>query len=453
MSYSVPSTARVLEPSRSQRRETETTIAVGDVRERRTRRWYGVTAVAFLALGLGLVTRAPTLVLASVFGLGFAAYARLAPAPPVTVSLERTLSDPTPAPGAVVHVDVTIRNESSRTIPDCRVVDGVPPGLAVVEGTPRHAAVLRPGDETTFTYAVEATRGTHRFDPLLFASYDVSGATERATAVDDETSLTAVEPLPDPSVSLPLRSQLTRHTGTVPSSAGGAGIEFAAVREYRRGDPFNRIDWNRTARTGELTTIEYRVERTASVVVLVDARAVAYAAPSADAVSAVDRSLETARALTAAALADGHRVGLAALSPHECWLAPGSGNDHRARLTTMLATHEAFAYAPPTDRFDPQVAINRLKSHLSGDTQVVLCSPLCDDFAVATAVRLEAGAHRVTVLSPDPTADDTPGHRLERLERRERVSDLRRRGIPVVDWDPSTTLERTLARATRGWSP
>jgi len=60
---------------------------------------------------------------------------------------------------------------------------------------------------------------------------------------------------------LPLRGLTTKYHGRVPTDVGGAGVEFHATREYRRGDPVKRIDWNRRARTGELATLELREER------------------------------------------------------------------------------------------------------------------------------------------------------------------------------------------------
>ena len=50
----------------------------------------------------------------------------------------------------------------------------------------------------------------------------------------------------------------------------GHGIEFAEVREYEPGDPFNAIDWKVTARTGRPFVKRFVEERELNVVLAVD---------------------------------------------------------------------------------------------------------------------------------------------------------------------------------------
>ncbi|MCU4740958.1 DUF58 domain-containing protein [Halobacteria archaeon AArc-m2/3/4] len=478
MSYSIPHTARVTGLLDGTHDPSENAIAVGETRERKTRRWYGVTVFALIALGLGLILTTPSLLLASALGLAFTAYGRVTAPPPSSLSIDRTVSDPDPEPGDVVRITVRVRNDASRPIFDCRVIDGVPSSVSVVEGSPRHGTVLRSGGETEFTYAIEATRGDHVFDPALVVARDASGATERTTAVEATTSVSCTPRLPADPVSIPVRSQLTRYTGRVTSETDGPGIEFSAVREYRRGDAFNRIDWNRTARTGELATVEYRTERAASVVLLVDARASTYRSAGVRSVSAfesesgsdldpdpdpdsntpsgsqsaLERSVEAARTAAASLFSAGHGVGLMAMSPHGCWIPPARADDHRVRIRNALATHDAFSPISPTDSFDTQSFRQALHKRVSEDAQIIVFSPLCDDYVAQTTIRLDARRQRVTVISPDPTTDDSPGHQLARIDRALRVTSVRSRGIPVVDWTHGTSLEQAVARTKRRWS-
>jgi len=59
----------------------------------------------------------------------------------------------------------------------------------------------------------------------------------------------------------------------------------------------------------------------------------------------------------------------------------------------------------------------------------------------------------VTVLSPDPTADRTAGHRLARVARGLRLRELRSRGIPVIDWAVDEPVDVALARSNRREGP
>jgi len=123
-----------------------------------THRWRGVLAVTLVAGGLALVAKRPALLLSAVVGVVFVAYARVTPPPSPAIELDRGLDGASPSHGDRVDVTTTVRNVGDRTLFDLRIVDGVPPALAVVDGTPRHGTVLRPGESATFSYAVAARR-------------------------------------------------------------------------------------------------------------------------------------------------------------------------------------------------------------------------------------------------------------------------------------------------------
>ncbi|USZ69206.1 DUF58 domain-containing protein [Halorussus salilacus] len=417
---------------------------------RETNRWRGVSAVALLAGGLGIVFNNPLVLLSGVVGVAFAAYTRTAGTPAVALDATRTVSDDEPLPGDEVAVQLAVENVGDATLADLRVVDGVPDALPVTDGSARLGTALRPGKTAHLTYAVEAERGDHAFDPVQVVARDFSGATEVETEVECETTLTCVPKL-GTTVDVPLRAQTTRYTGRVTTDTGGSGVEFYGTREYRRGDPLSRVDWNRLARTGDLTTVEFREERAASVVVVVDTREEAYLAPGEGERNAVQHGVDAAGKAVTRLLDAGDRVGIAAFGPVTCWLAPGSGNDHRARVRDLLATHPAFSPAPSEGAFYPTTRLAWLRKRLPASSQVLFVSPLCDDFAATAARRLDAEGHLVTVLAPDPTAVGTPGQRLARTLRARRVSDLRASGLRVVDWDTDDALGAALERTARRW--
>lgn len=412
-----------------------------------TRRWRGIVGVTLLIGGIGLATDRPSLVLVSAVGVAFAVYPRLSPAPPSTPTLEieRRLSDRAPTPGESVEVTVTVSNAGDDWLFDLRIVDGVPPALTVTSGSPRYGGPLRPGGEATFSYVVNAEEGKHGFDPATAVVRDLSGAHEVETTVAAESEIDCTVARGTP----PKRNLAIEDAGDLLTDQGGVGIEFHQTREYRRGDSMSRIDWKRFARVGELTTVEYREERSASVVLLVDARAESYRARE-DEPHAVVRSVAAAQRLTGALLTGRNRVGVAALGREDCWLAPGAGTDHQTRAMRLLATHPAFAASPPGDDDGPPVEdqIARVRRQLRPDMQVTFLTPLCDDGAVMAASRLEAHGHSVTVMSPDATSSETPGQRLAATERTNRITSLRRREIPVVDWSADDGLAAAVAKAS-----
>lgn len=423
--------------------------AGGDVR-RDTDHWTGVSVVALLGIGVGVLAQRPELVLVGAVGIGYAAYAHTTTDLAVSLAVDREVSTTTPAPGDDVDVTLTLTNEGDGMLFDLRVVDGVPGALGVTGGSPRLGTTLRPGESRTLSYTVTARRGRHEFDPTLVVARDVAGAVEREIYAPAETTLTCVPPLRPLSEPLPLRAGAARYAGQVQTASGGAGVEFYATREYRRGDPLNRIDWNRHARTGELATLDFREERAATVVAVVDTRPRAFVAPDDYGEPAVDRSIEAAGRTIATLLDNGNRVGLAAMGESDSWLAPASGTDHRVRAQERLATHPAFDSTRREESDHLLYWKREFQRRLSPGTQVVLFSPLCDDAPARFARQLDAAGYPATVVALDPTADRTPGHRLARVGRQLRIADLRGANIPVVDWPWESTIDAALARYDGG---
>jgi len=437
---------------------TRAVVADGSgVEESVTGRWRAAVPVALAFVGLGLAVRQPPVVLSGVVALGFAAYARASEPASSSLVVERTTDADRPDPGDVVDVTVTVRNEGDRTIADLRIVDGVPPGLPVVEGSPRHGTTLRPGESTTVGYAVRVRRGVHEFDPVYAVVRGYAGTTARvrllAAAEGADPAIACVPPLRGLPVPVPLFEQSGDYLGRIPA-AGGEGIEFHATREYRPGDPTNRIDWNRLARSpdDELTTVEFREERAATVALVVDALPSAYLAADPDGPGAIEHAVGAAGRLFGSLLDAGDRVSIAALGPTPAWLDPDLGPEHRKRAEELLATDPAFPPTTPAADDLPPYWVREFHRRFPRETQVVLLSSLCDGRYRFVIRRLRAYGHPVTVVSPDVTVDGTVGQRLVRLERRFRIEALREAGVRVVDWDPDEELAVALGRAATRWS-
>ncbi|MFP9192856.1 DUF58 domain-containing protein [Natrialbaceae archaeon A-CW1-1] len=442
-----------------------TTLSVSEVTERAAREtgyWTGVGALSLLAVGIGAIAESPGVVLAGVVGVGYAGSAHLRVAPHPNISLERTLSNETPDPGEEVAVTVTITNESASFIPDLRLIDGVPAGLALTDGSARLGTSLRPEESVTLEYTVTARRGTHTFDPALVITRDLSRSSERECYVGTETTLVSQPLLRPLAATMPLRPAAAAFSGQLTTAEAGEGMQFHSVREYRRNDPLNRIDWNRHARSGELATLEFHEERAARVLILIDARKASYLAPKPDAPHAVDRAVEAAGLIAASLLDAGDTVGLAALGPvnrtdtrqinlrDTCWLAPSSGQHHRIQFSELLASHPQFATEPPRGKTQWQPQLRMIRRRLSAETQILFISPLCDATATRIVRRLDARGHALTVLSPDPTAERTTSQQLARVARRIRRFDLQRAGVPVIDWPADETIDEVIARANAG---
>ncbi|MFB6138743.1 MAG: DUF58 domain-containing protein [Halobacteriaceae archaeon] len=440
----------------------------------------GLGVVTVLAVLGGLGFESPGLLFAAALGVAYAAAAR-ATAPPspgggsdgagdsegdagtsAPVVVRRSFDDGSPAPGDEVEVTVAVGNRGSAFLPQVRVVDALPDGAALVEGAPRHATALRPGEVSRFTYAVTLERGEHEWgDPTVTTANHLGGRERTAAVAADASSLRAVPE--EPPQHLPVRALGSLFAGRIETDEGGQGLEFHATREYRRGDPRRRVDWRHLAKTGDLATLEFRQERQATAVLVVDARPEAHRSPGDDPRSAVEFELRAARAVFEGLLDAGNLVGINVLAREDVWLPPATGRAHRARGSELLATHDVVTAAPDGDAlfasFRPDRSeelkrrrIDRLDGRLPGSGEVLVFSPCCDDYICRVARQLVGRGHAVTVVSPDPTLRDTPGHRFAATRRAFRLRDLRRHGVRVLDWPPDEPLAVAAERAERRWS-
>lgn len=411
----------------------------------RTQRWRTAFVFVLVTSSAGVYLERPLLLLASIIGLAYTAYPLLLPTPTVALALSRTVTDKTPAHGESVTVTVTVTNTGEYTLPDVRLIDGVPTYLTVTDGTARHTAALRPGASTNFRYTVNAKHGVHHFESAIAIVHDISGRTRIQTEIEAETE-TAVTDTLDCSVeisTLRSRRQTQQRVGRTVADVSGAGVEFYQTRAYQPGDPSNRIDWRRFARTRELTTIEFREERLRTIILCLDARSSAVRRKRVDEPHAVAYSIAVATEVLSVLLDRGERVGVAVFSDDFSWLAPSTGSQHQAQASHLLQMHRGCSATQQKSTETATPYAEQLGTFLgqSNDTvDVILFSPLLDDFGMTAAERFEAKGHSVTVISPDVTMSETLGGEFTQIERRNRVQSLRNIQVPVCDWTPGDRI-------------
>ena len=411
----------------------------------RTHRWRVAFAFVLFTSTAGLYLEAPLVFLTSLLGVAYAGYPLFVGAPTVDLELSRTVTDETPNHGDPVTVTVTITNTGPRTLVDLRIIDGVPALLTVIDGTPRHTAALRPGASTTFQYTVAAKHGSHRFNPTKVIAHDISGNTRVETEVTAGEQTTIREEL-ECTVDLrafQLRRQARQYAGQTPAEAGESGLEFQQIRAYQPGDSMHRIDWKRYARIGELTTVEFREEHRTAVVLCLDARQNAIRAAAANDPHAVAYCVAAAQQVCSTLEQQSEQVGVAIFGSEFNWQAPSAGREHYAQIEQLLIDHEYDQPIPvagdDTTAFSTE-QVQQLIAQIQGNVEVVVFSPLVDEFGETAAQQLDAQGYAVTVISPDVTTNKTVGEEFVRIERANRVQMLRNRDVPVANWSPEKPL-------------
>jgi len=445
-------------------------------------RW-GVGLLATLALAaVGLLYANATLFAVTLVPLSYVLYGAVSGLPEDRrLSVERSMSSATPASGTPVEVQLTVENDSESVLPDVRLVDGVPDELVVTEGTPRLCTSLSPGERRTLTYSVVARRGTYTFEKPVVRLRSLAGSDRETTELDatGDDEFVCLSPLETG----PQQRRTTPHTGTVTTDSGGSGLEFHSTRQYRQGDPVNRIDWHHVAKTREFITVQYREQRTSRTVLVVDARPVNRVTPRPGCPTAVDRSVYAAERLydvlteagvettvAAVGLATGDAEHITLDPAGIAWAGPNRGATPEVVFEAITRAGERVERqpsAPPAIGLSPSRSwagttpeggsdgstspartdggdrMTRLVGELPPDARVIVCSPLVDNWPLALC-RALAGEHDLEVVSPDPAGDGSPGQRVTGVQRRLRLRELQRVAAATVDWPVEQPFETAL---------
>lgn len=148
----------------------------------------------------------------------------------------------------------------------------------------------------------------------------------------------------------------------------GRGMEFDEVRPYQPGDEVRTIDWNVTARTGDLFVKRYVEERELTVMLLVDASA----SGQFGTVQRFKREIaaELGAVLAFSAISNNDKVGLITFTDQiELFISPRKGRRHVLRLIRDL-----LAFEPEGHGTDLKLALNTINRTLKRRSIIFLIS-------------------------------------------------------------------------------
>jgi len=124
-------------------------------------------------------------------------------------------------------------------------------------------------------------------------------------------------------------------SGQYTSVFKGVGLEFEEVRPYQEGDDERHIDWNVTARTGQVHIKRFVEERELSLFLLVDISPSVYFGSQQR--LKMDLALETAAIMAFSALRNNDRVGLLTFDDQvRQVIPPRKGRSHALRVIREL---------------------------------------------------------------------------------------------------------------------
>jgi uncharacterized protein (DUF58 family) len=298
---------------------------------------------------------------------------------------------------------------------------------------------------------VTGKRGTYRFPGTRIQVHEHMGLFSRRQYYTHVSRLAILPGVPAMR-RIPIRPLRTRgFAGPIASRKSGSGTDFFGVRTYQLGDPQRWINWRLSARhPREIFVNQYEQERIADVGLILDARERNNVMANGD--SLFECAVEATAALADMFLADGNRVGLLIYGRGLERTFPGYGKRQRERILRALAgarvggsmVFDNLDYLPT--RFYP------------AKSQIVLVSPLCEADPPVLS-RLRARGYEVLVVSPDPISFEKRGIpqteigemaiRIARAQRNLWTYQLKRLGIPVIDWQVDQPLDAAVRTGLR----
>ena len=179
--------------------------------------------------------------------------------------------------------------------------------------------------------------------------------------------------------------------GEYHSAFKGQGLEFDEVRPYQYGDDIRTIDWNVTAKTGEVFIKQFREEREQILFILFDVSGSGDFGPAAENKRLI--GTEMASVLAFSALRNHDKIGLATFSDRiEQYFKPDKGRKHILKIVRGLLTQR-----PKGEGTRLQMALDFVKRTLRRRSILILISDFLDEGYERSLVQLSR-RHEVILI-------------------------------------------------------
>ena len=246
------------------------------------------------------------------------------------------------------------------------------------------------------------------------------------------------------------------YSGPLTSRRKGEGMEFADIRQYAYGDPFKRIEWKSTARTGELMVRELHAETQLNVMILLDASdTMAYGQAG---LTKLDYSARAVASLISYLSRRGDFFGLTVLQGDRpaTVLPLARGQPQITRILNRLGQLKPTASG--SKALSEAVKRSLYLGKVKGRTLFFILTDLETKAEVAALRQLVAMSHEVIIISPYTALFES--HNLGGLDRvifsirtsyhwrtrQELVREAAIDGIPLLDVGPKDLFSSLVQR-------
>lgn len=244
------------------------------------------------------------------------------------LSFQRILPDELER-GIAYEVKINVKNTSTYSF-TYRIIDGLPQSFQ----HPFPLIGIIPKENTVeISYdTIANVRGKYEIAKLYFRYSSLLGLWEKQTTVEIKDSVKVIPDLTETKQYLENAQQFLKYEGLkIRRQRSGVG-DFSKIRSYVVGDDPRKINWRQTAKLQNVMTNEYEPEHGKYITILLDCGRMMGAELKKG--NRLEKSLEAALTVTAAALQKGDYVSVLAFSKDvKVYVPPAKGMAH---LQTIL---------------------------------------------------------------------------------------------------------------------
>jgi len=198
--------------------------------------------------------------------------------------------------------------------------------------------------------------------------------------------------------------------GEYHSAFKGRGIEFEEVRAYQPGDDIRDIDWNVSARTGDLFIKRFREERELTLYLLVDLSASGNFGSGKK--TKKENAAEIAALLAFSALRNNDKVGLIGFTDHvELFIPASKGRSH-----VMTLLQRILSFKPESPGTHIESALQYLSKIQKRQAIIFLISDFIDQSYQKKLTSLSSRHDLITLYLYDHREEELPDVGMLRLK-------------------------------------
>jgi uncharacterized protein (DUF58 family) len=337
--------------------------------------------------------------------------------------------------------------------------DNYPPFFRLRKGS--NAALFNiPGKgQTTLRYDIFPTSiGRQEFGPIHMVMRDLAGLFYYQRDLEINNDIVDVAPRTRELVRGSLTaSAFSTYAGPVLSRRKGEGTDFADIRQYVHGDPYKRIEWKATARTGELMVRELHAETQLNIMMILQSNdTMAYGQAGE---TKLDYSARAVASLISYLARRGDFFGLTILqgnsTPRIIPIARGQG-----QVDTIIKQLASLRPSGSSSQTSLSEAITRMltRGNVKGRTLFLVISDMEQGEELGSLKKLRMMGHEVIIISPySPLFESQALKGLDRMifaiktsygwrTRQKLVHEAARLAVPMFDVGPKDLFSSLVLR-------